>query len=151
MDTIQELIVASNKFISLVDNAQDMSFLWDCNLVLPQIYYLGQSLPDVNVSNDETNTDNRGKNEAMVRNKIDGLLNNNNYRLTNHPSVDDAVILSAHLAEIYADLKEMLVNCETSDAEKKIDAIWYFKFYIQGHTGRHIVSVMELIHSMIYS
>ncbi len=150
MDTIQELIAVSNKFISLVDNAQDMSFLWDCNLVLPQIYYLGQSLPDVNVSNDGTNTDNRGENEAIVREKIDGLLNKNNYRLTNHPSTDDAAILSVHLAEIYADLNEMIVNYEKSDAGKKTDAIWDFKFNIQGHTGRHIVSVMELIHGMIY-
>ncbi|MBI4743528.1 MAG: DUF5063 domain-containing protein [Actinobacteria bacterium] len=148
----------TKKYISLIDKVEDMTtydFLSKCAILLPQIYYFGQLLPDVELL-DKNKMDEASYVEwyALLSKKIAKSLGEHNVYMEVFDPVQDKEAIQASLAddlsEIYLELKQSLTNYETGDSLKINSAIWNWKFGILGHCGNHIVSALRPIHRLVF-
>ncbi len=147
---LEQFISLVREYISLIDNASSEAhphpFLSKCRFLLLQIYTLGVQLPDIEPQDNEaTKTD-----YPSPRSSISTLLGkydiyNEVFDPINGGEVGTAS-LSDDLAGIYQDLKNPLLDY---DSNKKEDAIWSWRFNIQGHCGDHLVDSLRAIHRLV--
>jgi hypothetical protein len=138
------------EYISLIDSASIQShphlFLSKCRLLLLQIYTLGIQLPDVEPQDNEVSKIDYPSPMSSI-----GILlgKYDMYNEVFDPIKDGEIVaasLSDDLAGIYRDLKDPLLDY---DSDKREDAIWSWKFNIQGHCGDHLVDSLRAIHRLV--
>jgi hypothetical protein len=62
-----------------------------------------------------------------------------------------AGILSDDLADIWLDIKRGLQTLELNPEASLSDVLWSWKFSFETHWGRHAVSAMATLRSLLYS
>ena len=163
MNVEQEFVTAVRKYINLIEHAKELNidnFLSECRVILPQIYYLGQQLPNVEVTDNILNLDrkkedsNRTFKESSLAfgNLRNYLGDKDTYKHIWDPIYDQKVMegfISDDLAGIYGDLKNQLEEYESNEELRKQAAIWEWKFTLQGHAGKHLVDVLSAIHHLL--
>ena len=147
---LEQFISLVREYISTLEGISNKtvphSFLSKCRLLLLQIYTLGVQLPDVEPEEIEFS-----KNDyPSPISSIEILLGKYDmYNEVFDPIYDNEIVgasLSDDLADIYQDLKDPLIDF---DNNKKNDAIWSWKFNIQGHCGDHLVDSLRAIHRLV--
>ena len=147
---LEQFISLSREYIltieSLSDKTMPHAFLTKCLPLLIQIYTHGIKLPNVEPDNNDVSKEDYPSpvlSIAKVLEKYDL------YNKVFDPTFDENIItstISDDLADIYRDLKDPLLDY---DNERKNNAIWSWKFNIQGHCGNHIVDALRVIHRLV--
>lgn len=164
MDVIKEFIVVVRKYIKLMDSVPNVPsdrFLNECNILLPQVYYLGHSLLDVfadeilNVEESQEQRDSVFKESRALFERLRIYMGNDDkYEQVFDPFSSKAVSegsIADDLADIYGDLKSQLIEYESGVDLRKKAALWEWKFTMQKHAGKHIVDVLWAIHHVLFS
>ena len=152
MQIVNEFRENTIKYCSLIENLEETSkeeFLKEILMLLPKIYYLGLSLPNIEVQSENIADKNIQNYTPLLEKKLgkDQL-----YKKVFHPTADNEIVeasLVDDLIDIYSDLKQPLIWYE-EDKKNQNDAIWQWKFNIQNHIGWHIVDAMKAIHVYLY-
>lgn len=153
---VEQFVKVVRKYLALVDGLPTPTtrdFLYQCALLLPQIYHLGQQLPDVELpEKDPPEEETEGVQQPMGRiMKVVGKYDL--YAEVFDPVFDTEAIkatLSDDLSDIYIDLKRPLIKYESGDEAHQRLAIWEWKFNLQGHCGDHLVDALRPIHRLVY-
>src|SRR5512145_450640 len=147
---LEQFISLVREYISLIDGVSVQThprlFLSKCRLLLLQIYTLGIQLPDVEPQDSEASKPDYPSPMSSI-----GILlgKYDMYNEVFDPIIDNEIVaasLSDDLADIYRDLKDPLLDY---DQDKRDDAIWSWKFNIQGHCGDHLVDSLRAIHRLV--
>lgn len=156
MSVCESFIITIKEYVDLVEKSPQFSvqdFLIKCAKLLPQIYSLGQELPEVELPDEESD-------EIVIeevvspRERLGKLLGKYDYYTEVFDPVFDQdtvkASLSDDLADIYLDLKRPLIKYEIRNDDFKNIAIWEWKFNIQGHCGDHLVDALRPIHRLAF-
>jgi hypothetical protein len=151
----EQFVASVKEYIALIEGlsqSRPHNFLSRCARVLPQIYSLGQSLPDVDIPDEENK--NFIDEIPSPMSLIGKLLGKHDFYMEVFDPVYDKdtvmASLSDDLADIYLDLKRPLLKFETKDNNSQNIALWEWKFNIQGHCGDHIVDALRPIHRLVF-
>ncbi|MGA2569091.1 MAG: DUF5063 domain-containing protein [Terracidiphilus sp.] len=149
--------VPARQFCAVVDAASSLSrkeFLNQVYLILPKLIDQGICMPDVELddSNEEA-TDHASRQGHQEWKRPFDLLREklgdwDSYRLFFDPIGDTESIkgsLADDLADIYHDLKEMLVENEAGPLSPE-DRIWEWRFSFRTHWGKHAIDALNVIH-----
>ena len=156
MNLIEQFVALVRQYLVLVDGlpgpaARD--FLLECAILLPQIYSLGQQLPDVELP-DEDPLEAKTESVDCRMGEIMKLLGKyGTYSEVFDPVYDtDAITASLgdDLSGVYLDLKRPLIKYESGAEPNQRIAIWEWKFNLQTHCGDHLVDALRPIHRLIW-
>lgn len=160
MDVIEEFVMVVRKYIKLMDSIPNIpydKFLNECNVLVPQIYYLGHSLPDsfddkiLNVEESKEQRDNIFEESRALFERLRIYIGNDDkYEPVSDKSITEGSIAD-DLADIYGDLKNQIIEYESGEDLRKKAALWEWKFTMQKHAGKHIVDVLWAIHHVLFS
>lgn len=161
MDNTQKFIIVVREYINLIDTIENYTlynFLSRCVVLLPQVYYLGLLLPDVEldgeIDNDETPIVDYKNNKSKTMSRISRLFGEYNlYSEVFDPISDTKAIqttIGDDLSDIYWDLKCPFADYNNKQRLKTNSAIWEWKFNIRYHCGDHIVSVLRPLHQLVF-
>jgi len=145
---LDEFVALVREYVDVVNRAGTTpahAFLRACALILPRIYATGLNLPDVEPRNDDATLE-----VASPLARIRRLLGRYDaYWEIFDPYVDGPPLpasLATDLADIYLDLATSLI---AFDAGHTADAVWQWRFNIQGHCGAHLVDALRAIHRAV--
>ena len=147
---LEQFISLTREYISIIENVSSEinphDFLSKCRMLLLQIYALGIQLPDTEPENTEISK--TGYSLPVL--SIGKLLGKYDmYNKVSDPIFDENIVtasISDDLVDIYRDLKDPLSDY---DNNQRGNAIWSWKFNIQGHCGEHIVDSLRTIHRLV--
>ncbi len=153
---IEPFVALVRKYLALVDGlpgptARD--FLLECAILLPQIYSLGQQLPDVELPDKDPVEKKTGRLDCRMGEIMKLLGKYGPYSEVFDPVCDTEAITTTlynDLSEIYGDLKGSLIKYESGKEPNQRVAIWEWKFNLQEHCGAHLVDALRPIHRLIY-
>jgi len=138
VDTFVQLV---REYVTTIDRAsqsQPHELLSSCARLLSRIYSAGLDLPDVQPTDDDVDAE-----VASPMAKLTSLFGRyDNYFEVFDPFVDEKPVvgsLADDLADIYLDLARPLA---AFDAGRTSDALWTWKFNLQGHCGDHLVDAL---------
>ena len=132
------------EFIEVVNGADwshALSVLESCARILPRIYAAGLELPTVEPTDADVMCD--------VRRPTFNFGRYDMYWEIFDPYIQEQPVIGSladDLGDIYLDLARPL---KAYDAGQHLDAVWQWKFNIQGHCGDHLVDAMRAIHRLI--
>jgi hypothetical protein len=152
----EQFVKLARKYLALIDGLPGPSaheFLSQCAILLPQLYYLGQQLPDVELPDGDPLDENQKPIESPMG-KIMSLLGKyDRYCEVFDPIFDNQAItthLSDDLSDIYTDLKRPLVKYDSGEEPNQRIAIWEWAFHLKIHWGNHLVDALRPIHSLVH-
>lgn len=154
----EQFVASVRAYIALIESLPQTNirdFLAQCAELLPQIYSLGQSLSEVDISDDVLEDEAFADEVESPIKLIGGLVGKYNfYTEVFDPVYDKDTVMgsiSDDLANIYLDLKRPMLKYEMNENSYQTIAIWEWKFNIEGHCGNHIVNVLRPIHWLVFS
>ena len=153
---IDQFLELVRRYLALADEVQQSrarAFLCECAILLPQIYAIGQQLPDVELP-DSDQSDGVENFQSPITTIHQKLGKYDLYWEVFDPVFDTKPVvglLSDDLTDIYRELKEPLAKYETDVEGQQRTAIWEWKFNIAGHCGDHLVDVLRPIHRLVYN
>ena len=155
----------AQRFCGVVDSTPSMDrieLLVKVYRILPQLIGEAISLPNVELNDDEGQEEERRKSRASVRltdahwGKLYEILKEklgdwNLYWQVWNPTKDKEAIygsLADDIADIYRDVKEVLVLSETQRAQPG-DSIWDWRLGFYSHWGKHAIDALRTIHFLL--
>jgi hypothetical protein len=157
MNIRKQFIITVKEYVDLIEKFPQYSlqdFLRKCAKLLPQIYTLGQELPEVELPN-EASDEIAIKEVISPREALEKFFGkHDHYKEIFDPIFDEDIVeasLSDDLTDIYLDLKRPLLKYEMGNNNLKEIALWEWKFNIQGHCGDHLVDALRPIHRLAFN
>jgi hypothetical protein len=157
----------AQRFCSVVDSAPNLDrieLLVQVYRTLPQLIGEAISLPQVELSDDESQEEERRKSLARARARLsdaqwaqlydflkEKLGGWNLYWQVFDPTKNSEAVhgsLADDIADIYRDLKEGLVLSEAQQALPE-DNIWEWRFGFYSHWGKHAIDALRTIHFLL--
>ena len=157
---VHDFVKLVRQYVSLVEGMDEIrahELLFRAAIVLPKIYSLGITLPDVGPFLDEIQEDedpslDKPSEDAGIS-MMDALKEKlgtyDKYSEVFDPVIEEESLiacLSDDLAGIYWDLKEPL---QPYDSGKELDATWAWRFNMKTHCGDHLVDSLRAIHRLL--
>lgn len=139
------------EYVSLIDRCESSSaheLLTACSRLLPRLYAAGLELPDA----EPTLTDVEFPAPPSALGKLQALLGRFDlyHEVFDPVSEEDSIpaSLADDLADVYLDLARPLAGY---DSGATADAIWEWRFSMQGHCGDHLTDSLRVIHRLIHT
>jgi len=147
---VDHFVTLVREYAATVDRAASslaFDFARRCAVILPQIYVAGLQLPDIEVNDSSVSE----RSVASPMREISRLFGRYDcYHEFYDPYEESEPVVGSlgdDLGDIYVDLADPL---RTYDAGKVADAIWEWKFSLQGHAGDHLVDALRAIHRLVH-
>ncbi len=157
----------AQRFCSVVDSAPNLDrteLLVRVYRILPQLINEAIDLPNVELSDDEGQEEERRKSQARVQARLsqaqwaqlyaflrEKLGDWDLYWQVFDPTKDNEAIrgsLADDIADIYRDLKEGLVLSKAQQALPE-DNIWEWRLGFYSHWGKHAIDALRTIHFLL--
>jgi len=152
MEIFVALVRSYLRLVEGCDSSTPRDFLGACAVLLPQIYAEGIQLPDVELPEEPFEFAARTFASPMTR--IGKLLGKyDQYAEVFDPVVDREFLLtqlSDDLSDIYGDLRDPLEIYDEGGEPKRVEALWRWKFNLEGHCGDHLVDALRPIHRLVF-
>lgn len=156
-----ELITVGNEFCSFLERSQEMEsadFMSRLQKILPLLYLKASLLPEFEFEPEEDLVKYVTEVEYnLIQQKVlEHTRENDDYREVFAPGAhlsEDAFTssISENVADIYQDIKDLVLSFRTMDEAVMLQAIWECQVNFAQYWGQKLVNGLRAIHSVIYS
>lgn len=146
----QPFVSMAREYISLIDRCERSSaheLLSACARLLPRLYAAGIELPNPEPESADVDRPDLPSPTSKLMKLFGGY---DQYYEVFDPVLEDDSIpasLADDLGDVYLELARPLAGYESGSTA---DAIWEWRFGMQGHCGDHLTDALRVIHRLIH-